>query len=555
MITNKRFFVKFGYIIAAVSGIIMALPLIFPALGILQWLAFIPTALCLYIFADDVKIRLRKLYLLGAAYFMPFYVVVFHWFYFMHPMDFAGLSGAQSIFVVTLATFGMAALQTVTAALIFPIFAWLSRGIFLRRAPIVKPFLVAAMFTVNEWWQTLGWWGVPWGRLALGQLDYKVIIQPASALGSYFVSFMILAVNLLIAYALINIKSTKLVTYICAGAMVFHCALGGVLLYLNSQNDEARKIRVSAAQDTVTNEEKWSNTSPEANYLYTIGRYGELTAAAAEAGAQIVVWPETVLPYEFFINNYGMVDAVSNIARENNVTILFSTFTAVDGNSEKNGLYNSIVQVNPDGSYGKSVYAKQHLVPFGEFLPMAWLIEPIIPALAELAQTDNIQPGTDSVVFEMQEGKVGGLICFDSIYESLALDSVRNGAEMLSVSTNDAWFKESAALNMHYSQSRLRAIECGRYVIRSANTGISAVIAPTGEVLELCGAGEVGHATADAYFRTERTLYSYIGNTFVYMLIVFVMTVVTVSVISFFKAFSKRVKALNEQEKRNLKNS
>ena len=64
MITNKRFFVKFGYIIAAVSGIIMALPLIFPALGILQWLAFIPTALCLYIFADDVKIRLRKLCLL-----------------------------------------------------------------------------------------------------------------------------------------------------------------------------------------------------------------------------------------------------------------------------------------------------------------------------------------------------------------------------------------------------------------------------------------------------------------------------------------------------------
>ena len=555
MITNKRFFVKFGYIIAAVSGIIMALPLIFPALGILQWLAFIPTALCLYIFADDEKIRLRKLYLLGAAYFMPFYVVVFHWFYFMHPMDFAGLSGAQSIFVVTLATFGMAALQTVTAALIFPIFAWLSRGIFLRRAPIVKPFLVAAMFTVNEWWQTLGWWGVPWGRLALGQLDYKVIIQPASALGSYFVSFMILAVNLLIAYALINIKSAKLVTYICAGAMVFHCALGGALLYLNSQNDEARKIRVSAAQDTVTNEEKWSNTSPEANYLYTIGRYGELTAAAAKAGAKVVVWPETVLPYEFFINNYGMVDAVSNIARENNVTILFSTFTAVDGDSEKNGLYNSIVQVNPDGSYGKSIYAKQHLVPFGEFLPMAWLIEPLIPALAELAQTDNIQPGTDSVVFEMQEGKVGGLICFDSIYESLALDSVRNGAEMLSVSTNDAWFKESAALNMHYSQSRLRAIECGRYVIRSANTGISAVIAPTGEVLELCGAGEVGHATADAYFRTDRTLYSYIGNTFVYMLIVFVMTVITVSVISFFKAFSKRVKALNEQEKRNLKNS
>ena len=555
MITNKKIFVKFGYLFAAVSGVIMALPLVYSALGILQWLAFIPTALCLYIFADDVKIKLRKLYLLGISYFMPFYVVVFHWFYFMHPMDFAGLSGAQSIFVVTLATFGMAALQTVAAALIFPIFAWLSRGIFLRRAPMIKPFLIAAMFTVNEWWQTLGWWGVPWGRLALGQVDYRVIIQPASAFGSYFVSFVILAVNLLIAYALINIKSARLVTYICAGAMTLHCVLGGVLLYLNSQNDESRKIRVSAAQDTVTNEEKWSNSSAELNYLYTIGKYEELTVAAAQSGARIVVWPETVLPYEFFLDNYGMVDDVSRIARENNVTILFSTFTAVDGDSEANGLYNSIVQVNPDGSYGDSVYAKQHLVPFGEFLPMAWLIEPIIPSLAELAQTDNIQQGTDSVVFETSEGKIGGLICFDSIYESLALDSVRNGAEMLSVSTNDAWFKKSAALNMHYSQSRLRAIECGRYVIRSANTGISAVISPTGEVLELCGAGEVGHATADAYFRTERTLYSYIGNVFVYLLIAFVVSVISVSFVSFFGAFSKRVKALNEQERGNLKNS
>lgn len=543
MLINKKFFLKYRYLIAAVSGILMALPLVYSALGILQWISLIPTAIITYLLADDIAVKYKKIYLFGLSYFLPFYAIVFHWFYYMHPMDFAGLSGAASLFVVTIACFGMAALQSVAAALVFPVFSWLCRGLLVRRYQILKPFLISAMFAIVEWSQTLGWWGVPWGRLAIGQLDYSVVVQPASVLGSYFVSFVLVLVNFMIAYAIIGMLRAKLVSYICIGTVIFQFAFGGIMYYFNSRVDGCESVKMAAAQDTVSNEDKWGDGKTQfEKYQYTIGVYGRLTAEAARSGAKVVVWPETVLPYTFLNYDY-MVSDMSRLARENNITILFSTFTSAEEES-RGGVYNSIVQVNPDGTISDTVYAKQHLVPFGEFLPMEKFIKAVAPPLAELAQTDNIVAGKDSVVLETNSGNVGGLICFDSIYEDLAINSTRNGAEVFVVSTNDAWFRESAALSMHYSQSRLRAIECGRYVVRSANTGISAIITSTGEPLDICGAGEVGQITEDVYLRNNRTVYSIIGDAFIYVLLTFIGVVTVLSFVEFFKALSKKIKAV-----------
>ena len=115
---------------------------------------------------------------------------------------------------------------------------------------------------------------------------------------------------------------------------------------------------------------------------------------------------------------------------------------------------------------------------------------------------------------------VGSLICFDSIYEGLTLESVREGADVIFLSTNDSWFTDSAALDMHNSQARLRAVESGRYIVRAANTGISSIITPKGEIVERLGALEEGYIMGDVYARDSRTLYSYIGNIFIYILIV-----------------------------------
>ena len=119
-------------------------------------------------------------------------------------------------------------------------------------------------------------------------------------------------------------------------------------------------------------------------------------------------------------------------------------------------------------------------------------------------------------------GKVGCLICFDSIYETLSLESVADGAELLCISTNDSWFSGSSALRQHNAQAQLRAIENNRYIVRSANTGISSIISSKGEIIDSVGDSKEGYAIGDVAYIQERTLYSLTGNMIVWLSLSFI---------------------------------
>ena len=165
-----------------------------------------------------------------------------------------------------------------------------------------------------------------------------------------------------------------------------------------------------------------------------------------------------------------------------------------------------------------TVYSKRRLVPFGEFVPLRGLIETVIPPLADLVlSSEDVAWGEGGNVFSLESGNIGSLICFDSIYEDLTRESVRDGAELICLSTNDSWFTDSAALYMHNAQAQLRAIESGRYVARAANTGISTVISDRGEVLAELEPLVDGMLVEDVAIRTSVTPYMQIGNLFVYL--------------------------------------
>ena len=125
-------------------------------------------------------------------------------------------------------------------------------------------------------------------------------------------------------------------------------------------------------------------------------------------------------------------------------------------------------------------------------------------------------------MIDSEWGKIGSLICFDSIYEELSLRSVRDGAEIMVISSNDSWFFDSAAVYQHQVQAQLRAIETGRYFVRSANTGISTVLSPSGEILSWLDPLTEGYAVQEISAREGRTLYSILGNAFVYACMAFV---------------------------------
>ena len=169
------------------------------------------------------------------------------------------------------------------------------------------------------------------------------------------------------------------------------------------------------------------------------------------------------------------------------------------------------------------------------------LIETLIPPLAELVlSSDDIDPGEGANVMFASDIGLGGLICFDSIYESLAYDSVREGANVICLSTNDSWFSDSAALYMHNAQAQLRAIENGRYVIRAANTGISTVITPRGEVIEELEPLVEGNVYATVCAKDNMTLNTIIGNLFVYLIIIAFVFIISDNII--FKLRNKKTK-------------
>lgn len=500
----------YRFLLLLASGVLTALTLIFTELWLLEWITLIPVGLVVFRLAENTKLRLRTWYGYGLVFFWGYYAVVFHWFVSMYPLSFTGLSKGAALFVVLAGVFGLSLLQALISGLAFVVYGVTSRNRFLCKYHFLRPFLFAGCWTVFEWLQTFGWWGVPWGRLVLGQIDSVVTVQTAQWFGSYFVSFLLLTVNLCFAYAILY-KALRKTAVITACAILLSNTLLGTVLWATDR-DEGEKITVAAIQGNISN--KWDFGTLET----TKETYRKNTLLAAEEGADIVVWSETALPYDLGTSP-SIMEYLKELAEEADVTLLVGAFRSEKNAYGETNEYNSLFAIAPDGTISDTVYDKQHLVPFGEFVPLRGLVMTLFPPLADVGMLDDdLTSGESGNNIVTEHGVLGGMICFDSIYETVALDAVRNGAELLCLSSNDAWFLDSAAIYMHHNQARLRAIEVGRYVVRSGNSGITSVISPTGEILTEIDPLTEGYVVSDVYLRTDRTLYSVIGNLFVWLL-------------------------------------
>ena len=505
----REFLMKWKWLILPLGGILFALTVILPYGGVFEWIALVPALLVILTAVTDPAVKYRRLYGLGLLFFWPFYAVNFHWFFYMYPLDFAGMTRGASAVVVLVACLGLSLFQALGAALLLPLMGVATRGKWLSGKSMLHPILFACLWTALEWWQAhSGWSGVPWARLAIGQAGMVQTLQSAAVLGSYFITFLLVTVNGLLAYLLLHPSRRVLCAALALG--LFFGNLGFGMIRMNTVKDEGDPLTVAAIQGNKGSLENWSSGTMD----QVLEVYGNLSREAAAEGADLIVWPETCIPAN--IDRQAWVkEYVTGLSRECGVPILCGLFTRVSEGSEAD--YNSIVVALPDGSVHNAVYNKRNPVPFGEFVPLRGLIMTLIPPLAEInTLAEDIPAGEDSVVFDLDVGQVGSLICFDSIYERNALDSIGNGARILAVSTNDSWFTDSRGVWMHHAQSQLRAIETGRWVVRSANTGVSSVINHKGEVLESLAPLKTGYVLEEAYLSDRVTVYSVIGNIFAY---------------------------------------
>jgi apolipoprotein N-acyltransferase len=259
----------------------------------------------------------------------------------------------------------------------------------------------------------------------------------------------------------------------------------GAGLFAPRAHPEGPAVRVAAVQPNVPLETRWDPVNEEA----IEARVWRLSRQAADVGARWIVWPESAVPRTLDRDAEYRVQ-VETFAREHGLWLLLGSIGLGPGESE---YYNSVYTASPAGLVPWR-YDKVHLVPFGEYVPLAGRIAALDALVREVGA---FTPGTSLMPMPGPVGPTGVAVCYEVAYPSLYAGEVLRGAKILATITNDGWYGDSAAPRQHLALAILRAAEVQKYLVRAANTGISAVIGPDGRVLTSLGVGREGIITAD----------------------------------------------------------
>ena len=344
--------------------------------------------------------------------------------------------------------------------------------------------------------------GFPWELLGYSQTAVLPVAQIASLFGVHGVTLLVVFINGVLAFALVQ-GGRRRTSVLTAGALVLAVVLGfgGLRLSASRLVESGEPLRVGLIQGNVAQEEKWDRGRRQA----ILSRYLELTRESASHGAKFVVWPESATPFAFEDHPDGAL--VRQVARETGIHLLFGSTRFHRGETPPR-LYNAAYALGPQGDT-VGVYHKMHLVPFGEYVPLRSLLffaSPLVEAVT------HFSPGTEATPLAIGTHLMSAAICYEIIYPALSRAFVRQGSELLTTITNDAWYGRSGAPHQHFQQARMRAIEQGRYLVRAANTGISGVVDPYGRVLARTALFEPAAVTMDVRLLTDLTWYARIGD-------------------------------------------
>ncbi len=324
-------------------------------------------------------------------------------------------------------------------------------------ACIVYPMMVMPV----EWLRGHVLTGLPWD--SLGNL---VVDTPAvgwlSVLGVYGAACLPVAVASCLG-ALCVREHRRM------GMMVGAFWLAVLAATPNISMPQSPILHAALVQPNIAQEHKW-NADFLASTMHTLTR---LSAAKAQQ-ADVIIWSEAAVPFYFEDNAAWKTWLQQQMASWHTPVVFGSIKYFPEDNTSQNGLYLFTPQHGFAGFVGK-----HHLVPFGEYVP-AWLpwLHTLVPDIGDFREA------RDAGILRFGGHVVGSLICYESIFPEEARARVQQGANVLVVVTNDAWYGTSPAAWQHLQAARVRAVEEGRFVLRAANTGVSAVIAPDGRVLE-----------------------------------------------------------------------
>ncbi len=433
---------------------------------------------------------LRSVFASGYVFGLAFYLIGIHWM----------LSMSSVAITVPWLKYPAWAMSGAYLAL-YPGVIAVGVALAVRRARVPFAFAFPVVSIVVEEWRASGELGFPWFQPGYTQHAYAPVLQLASLGSVSLVTLWLLAVNVLMwrAWRRRDLRSAAFAAVLLA----FPWAWGSAAL--RAAPRAAAGPAVGLIQGNVSGAYKWAGHH-EREILRTFLDLSERAAADSMAPG-LVVWPETATGGYLRKQLAQLLDIVDFSARRH-VTV-FSGFPDYELGPDGAPRYFNAAGSLPPSPKDPAIYAKRHLVPFGERMPFEWLI----PALAkvELGQAEWT-PGRESALFSGGTGRFGCLICFEAIFPELAREDVRAGATWLVNLTNDEWFGPSAALYQHAAMAVFRSAENHVPLVRVANTGLTLVTDASGRVIAKAPVWKPEVLVARLAPPGPRTLFTRVGD-------------------------------------------
>ncbi len=401
----------------------------------------------------------------------------------------------------------------------------------LSRSPgYIRPFLLAAAWTLYEYFRSLGFLGFPWNMAAHPFGGILPLAQTSALSGMWPITF-IAALFCALTAELPYIRNTL------SGRIFFRsvsaaCAMLLVLLFsgsflLSSQRNRVEDMEKLPLLLIQTNVDFWRGGEAARG----IAHGQSLTRAGLEAQpeTELVVWSENSLQYPYetsaaLYRNLPAGDPFISFLKEIDTPLLTGVPHYTD--YDKGEAMNSAVVILPDGATGPR-YGKSHLVPFAERVPF-WNFSPLRNFLQNYVglQSAGWTPGVMSTLLSMETEKgisidFGTPICFEDCFPYITRFQAGIGAQLFINLTNDSWSKTIAGETQHFAAARYRAAETGRSLVRSTNAGVTSLILPTGEVTEHLPLYEAGFLAVSAPVSDPgyRTFYMITGDWFAQLLL------------------------------------
>jgi apolipoprotein N-acyltransferase len=436
---------------------------------------------------------------------------------------FGGLPWVVAIPVAGLLVFYMSLYVAIAAA---------ASGVMVQRFGATGLFLAPAAWVATEYARAHIFGGFPWIPLGNAVVTLLPIAQVASLVGVYGLSWLLATINASFAVAAVTTGRRRVAAVLVALALLTTASIwGSMRMRENRLTRTGDTIAVGLIQGNVPQGEKWDRG--RAREIFD--RYLSMSRQSAAAGARLLVWPESATPF-YFDEDPRNADEVRRLVRETGAQLLFGTDEIERGSPDR--YYNSAFMLDRAGATA-AVYRKIHLVPFGEYVPMeSWLtfVGPLIESVS------SFSAGSRVTMLPVSEHMATTAICYEVVYPHLIREGVRQGSELLTTITNDAWYGESSAAYQHFELASMRAIEQGRYLVRAANTGISGIVDPYGRVIARTKLFETTSVVGEVRFLQERTVYATIGDLPAQLAVL--LTVIGVAVALTRRAGKRRVPAL-----------